>query len=78
MESFFQAFILTTFFAAAATMAGALIAGGDFIGVWQPYSRPAEWLGSMTVAPNRLSFEAGPTAHLEPVRAGGSIERQSK
>ena len=56
-------------------MPGNVHAGGDFTGVWQPFSRPAEWLGAMTVAPDRLSFATGPQATLEPVRAGGSIFR---
>lgn len=62
---------------AAALMAvpGTVSAGGDFAGVWQPFSRPAEWLGAMTVTPDRLRFAAGPVAELEAVRAGGSIFR---
>ncbi|MET4129225.1 hypothetical protein [Roseovarius sp. MBR-6] len=54
---------------------GTVSAGGDFGGVWQPFSRPAEWLGAMTVAPERLRFAAGPEAELEAVRAGGSVFR---
>ena len=54
---------------------GMVSAGGDFGGVWQPYSRPAEWLGAMTVTPDRLHFAAGPVAEFEPVRAGGSVFR---
>lgn len=73
MKSYMEKIIQTTFFAAAITMACPLAAGGDLIGFWQPYSRTAEWLGSVTVEPDRLIFEAGPTAQLEPVRAGGSI-----
>lgn len=54
---------------------GTVSAGGDFTGVWQPFSRPAEWLGAMTVTPDRLSFATGPQAELKPVRAGGSVFR---
>ncbi|MCO0635583.1 hypothetical protein M8745_06350 [Lutimaribacter sp. EGI FJ00014] len=56
---------------------GTVSAGGDFGGVWEPYSRPAEWLGAMTVTPDRLSFATGPQATLEPVREGGSVFRVS-
>jgi len=60
---------------AAVMLPGTVSAGGDFGGVWQPYSRPAEWLGAMTVTPDRLSFATGRQAMLEPVRAGGSVFR---
>lgn len=36
---------------------------------------PVLWLGAMTVTPNRLSFEAGPTLRLEPVREAGGVFR---
>ncbi|MCL7942297.1 hypothetical protein M8009_18665 [Halomonas sp. ATCH28] len=75
MNNYMEKIIKTIFFAAVLTMACPLTAGGDIIGFWQPYSRTAQWLGSMTVAPDQLSFEAGPTAQLEPVRTGGSIFR---
>lgn len=52
-----------------------VIAEAGFGGVWQPYSRPVEWLGAMTIAPDRISFAAGPQAQLEPVRDGGSVFR---
>jgi hypothetical protein len=56
-------------------MPGTVIAGGDFGGVWQPFSRPVEWLGAMTVTPDRLSYSAGPQARLEQVSTGGSVFR---
>lgn len=61
--------------ATAIAMPGTVIAEGDFGGVWQPYSRPIEWLGAMTVAPCLVSFAAGPQAQLEPVRESGSVFR---
>jgi len=61
--------------AAAIAMPGTVIAEGDFGGVWQPYSRPVERLGAMTVAPDLLSFATGVQAQLEPVRDGGSVFR---
>jgi len=54
---------------------GTVRAGDDFAGVWQPFSRPAEWLGAMTVTPERLRFASGQEAEFEPVRAGGSVFR---
>lgn len=68
-------FICDAAFFTAMILSGPVAAGGDFGGVWQPYSRPAEWLGSMTVSPDQVSFAAGPTARLEPVREGGSVFR---
>ena len=68
----------TAFSVALATgtaMPGPLIAENDFGGIWQPYSAPAARHGTLTVASDQLSFEAGPTAQLEPVRAAGSIFR---
>lgn len=52
-----------------------LAAESDFVGVWQPYSDPVAALGAMTVEAERLSFAAGPTAHIEPVRRDGSVYR---
>lgn len=52
-----------------------LAAESDFVGVWQPYSDPVAALGAMTLEAERLSFAAGPTAHLEPVRRNGSVYR---
>ncbi len=75
MKIWSKPFILTAAFVAAMILPNTVSAGSDFTGVWQPYSRPAEWLGAMTVAPDRLSFAYGPQAGLEPVRAGGSIFR---
>lgn len=50
-------------------------AGGDFEGVWQPYSRNTQFHGAMTVSRDSLSFAAGSQAGLDPVRAGGSVFR---
>ena len=54
---------------------GSLIAAGDFTGDWHPYSGPVVWLGVMTVEPERLQFDTGPSAQLEPVRENGSVFR---
>ncbi|MDI5891837.1 hypothetical protein [Halomonas rhizosphaerae] len=75
MNIFLKPIVRTFVFAAAVAMACPLTAGDDLVGVWQPYSEWATLLGAMTVAPERLSFEVGPTARLEPVRVGGSIFR---
>jgi len=70
-----KAMIRAGIVATAIAMPGTVIAEGDFGGVWQPYSRPVERLGAMTVAPGLVSFAAGPQAQLEPVRDGGSVFR---
>jgi len=75
MKSRFASTIGMAALVAATNWPGSTSAGGDFTGVWHPYSRPAEWLGTMTVAPDRLSFATGPQATLDPVRAGGSVFR---
>lgn len=62
-------------FTTAIAVPGLLIAGGDFMGVWQTYSDPVMWLGAMTIESDRLSFERGPSARLEPVRSDGSVFR---
>lgn len=61
--------------AMAMAMPAPLAAEGDFVGVWQPYSNPVAALGKMTVSPDRLSFEAGASSRLEPVRKDGSVFR---
>lgn len=75
MKIFAKSLVRVAVFAAITAMPGTVIAGDDFGGVWQPYSRPVEWLGAMTVTPDRLSYSAGPQARLDPVRAGGSVFR---
>lgn len=75
MKIWSKPLICSAAFLAAMVLPGTASAGGDFGGVWQPYSRPVQWLGAMTVAPDRLNFETGPQATLEPVRAGGSVFR---
>ncbi|MGM0914270.1 MAG: hypothetical protein ACQEXC_09585 [Pseudomonadota bacterium] len=75
MSDWLKEIIRATGLATAIAVPGPLIAGGDFGGVWQPYSMPALWLGTMTVESDRLSFEAGPTARIEPVREDGSVFR---
>lgn len=70
-----KAMIRAAVMSAVIAAPGTAVAGGDFSGVWQPYSGPVEWLGAMTVAPDSLSFAEGPQAQLEPVREGGSVFR---
>lgn len=75
MNNYLKTYICATLFTTGLAILGPVSAGGDFRGVWQPYSMPVLSLGAMTVTHDRLSFEAGPTSRLEPVRQGGSVFR---
>ncbi|QXT40482.1 hypothetical protein [Gymnodinialimonas ceratoperidinii] len=65
----------TTILAVSITLPGAAMAEGHFNGVWQPFSRPVEMFGAMTITADQLSYATGPQVQIEAVRAGGSIFR---
>lgn len=75
MTDWLKKIIFAAGFNTVIAVPGMLIAGGDFMGVWQPYSDPVLWRGAMTIESDSLSFERGPSARLEPVRSGGNVYR---
>jgi hypothetical protein len=75
METLLRTTLRAGTLACAIAIPAGAVAEGHFNGVWQPYSRPVEALGAMTITPDRVSFASGPEAQIEVVRAGGSIFR---
>jgi len=53
----------------------AVIAGGDYLGTWLPYSDVGSWFGAVTVLEDQIVYETGPRAGLLRIREGGSVFR---